>query len=77
MMRDYRDNYGRELPAEEVIWWKIDDNHLQRVIEPPSEEVLNAERSKLKEARSKSALDNNNVLIDEFVDPIVMRLTAL
>ena len=76
MTRDYRDNYGRELPAEEVIWWKIDDNHLQRVIEPPSEEVLNAERSKLEEARSKSAQDNN-VLIDEFVDPIVMRLSAL
>ena len=77
MMRDYRDNYGRELPAEEVIWWKIDDNHLQRVIEPPSKEVLNAERSKLEEARSISAQDNNNVLIDEFVDPIVMQLTAL
>ena len=77
MMRDYRDNYGRELPAEEVIWWKIDDNHLQRVIEPPSEEVLNAERSKLEEARSKSAQENNNVLIDEFVDPIVMQFTAL
>ena len=77
MMRDYRDNYGRELPAEEVIWWKIDDNHLQRVIEPPSKEVLNAERSKLEEARSISAQDNNNELIDEFVDPIVIQLTAL
>ena len=77
MMRDYRDNYGREFPAEEVIWWKIDDNHLQRVIEPPSKEVLNAERSKLEEARSISAQDNNNEMIDEFVDPIVMRFTTL
>ena len=42
----------------------------------PPEEVLNVERSKLEEARSKSA-QYNNVLIDEFVDPIVMQLTAL
>ena len=41
------------------------------------EEVLNADRSKLEEARSKSAQYNNNVLIDDFVDPIVMQLTAL
>ena len=76
-MRDYRDNYGREFPAEEVILWKVDDNRLQKVIEPTSEEVLNAECSMPEEARSKSAQNNNNVLIDEFVDPIVMQFTAL
>ena len=43
----------------------------------PPEEVLNAERSKLEEARSKSAQYSDNVLIDEFVDPIMMQLTAL
>ena len=77
MMRGYRDNYRGEFPPEEVLWWKIDDNHHQAVIVYPSEEVANSERSKLEEARSKSTQDNNNVLLEEFVGPIVMQLTAL
>jgi hypothetical protein len=77
MMWGLRDNYGGEFPTEEVLWWKIDDNHHQAVIVYLSEEVANAERTKLEEARSKSTQDNNNVLIEEFVGPIVMQLTAL
>ena len=77
MMQGYRDNYGGEFPTEEVLWWKIDDNHHQAVIVYLSEEVANAERPKLEEARSKSTHDNNNVLLEEFVGPIVMQLTAL
>jgi hypothetical protein len=77
MMRGYRDNYGGEFPPEEVLWWKIDDKHHQAVIVYPSEGVANAERSKLEEARSKTSQDNNNVMVEEFVGPIVMQLTAL
>ena len=77
VMRDYRDGYGKDFPPEEVLWWKIDENHHQAVIVYPSEEIANAERSKLEEARSKSSQDNNNVMVEEFVGPIVMQLTAL
>ena len=42
-----------------------------------SEEIANAERKKLEEARSKSTKDNNNLMVEEFVGPIVMQLTAL
>ena len=77
VMLAYRDNYGEDFPPEEVLWWKIDANHHQAVIIYPSEEIANAERSKLEEARSKSSQDNNNVMVEEFVGPIVMQLTAL
>ena len=73
----YRDNYVKDFPPEELLWWKIDENHHQAVIIYPSEEIANAERSKLEEARSKSSQDNNNVMVEEFVGPIVMQLTAL
>ena len=77
MMRGYRDSYEGEFPPEEVLWWKIDDDHHQALIVYPSEEIANAERKKLEEARSKSTKDNNNVMVEEFVGPIVMQLTAL
>ena len=77
MMRGYRDSYEGEFPPEEVLWWKIDDEHHQALIVYPSEEIAKAERKKLEEARSKSTKDNNNVMVEEFVGPIVMQLTAL
>ena len=73
----YRDNYGKDFPLDELLWWKIDENHHQAVIVYPSEEVANAERSKLEETRSRSSQDNNNIMVEEFVGPIVMQLTAL
>ncbi len=76
-MKGYRDSYDGEYPPEEVLWWKIDDDHYQTLIVYPSEEMENPERKKLKEARNKSTIDNNNVLVEEFVEPIVMQETAL
>tara|TARA_B100000123_G_C25711000_1_gene419941 strand:+ start:950 stop:1186 length:237 start_codon:yes stop_codon:yes gene_type:complete len=76
-MKGYRDSYEGEYPPEEVLWWKIDDDHYQTLIVYPSEEMENPERKKLKEARNKSTIDNNNVLVEEFVEPIVMQETAL
>ncbi len=76
-MKGYRDSYEGEYPPEEVLWWKIDDDHYQILIVYPSEEMENPERKKLKEARNKSTIDNNNVLVEEFVEPIVMQETAL
>ena len=76
-MKGYRDSYEGEYPLEEVLWWKIDDDHYQTLIVYPSEEMENPERKKLKEARNKSTIDNNNVLVEEFVEPILMQETAL
>ena len=76
-MKGYRDSYEGEYPPEEVLWWKIDDDHYQTLIVYPSEEMENPERKKLKEARNKSTIDNNNVLVEEFVEPILMQETAL
>ena len=76
-MKGYRDSYEGEYPPEEVLWWKIDDDHHQALIVYPSEEIATAERKKLEEARNKSTIDNHNVLVEEFVEPIVMQETAL
>ena len=51
-MKGYRDSYEGEYPLEEVLWWKIDDDHYQTLIVYPSEEMENPERKKLKEARN-------------------------
>lgn len=76
-MKGYGDSYEGEYPPEEVLWWKIDDDHYETLIVYPSEEMENPERKKLKEARNKSTIDNNNVLVEELVGPIVMHETAL
>ena len=75
-MKGYGDSYEGEYPPEEVLWWKIDDDHYETLIVYPSEEMENPERKKLKEARNKSTIDNNNVLVEEFVGPIVMQEAA-
>ena len=27
VMLAYRDNYEEDFPPEEILWWKIDENH--------------------------------------------------
>ena len=66
-----------DTTAEDVIWWKIDENHHQSLIIYPSEKIAEEELGKRQVKREKSRADNNIELVEEFMGPIMSRLTEL
>ena len=66
-----------DTSAEDVIWWKIDENHHQSLIIYPSEKIAEEELGKRQVKREKSRADNNIELVEEFMGPIMARLTEL
>ena len=66
-----------DTSAEDVSWWKIDENHHQSLIIYPSEKIAEEELSKRQVKREKSRADNNIELVEEFMGPIMSRLTEL
>ena len=68
---------GGDTTAEDVIWWKIDENHHQSLIIYPSEKIAEEELAKRQVKREKSRAYNNIELVEEFMGPIMSRLTEL
>ena len=68
---------SRDTTAEDVIWQKIDENHHQSLIIYPSEKIAEEELAKRQVKREKSRADNNIELVEEFMGPIMSRLTEL
>ena len=66
-----------DTSAEDVIWWKIYENHHQSLIIYPSEKIAEEELGKRQVKREKSRADNNIELVEEFMGPIMSRLTEL
>ena len=66
-----------DTSAEDVIWWKIDENHHQSLIIYPSEKTAEEELGKRQVKREKSRADNNIEMVEEFMGPIMSRLTEL
>lgn len=66
-----------DTAAEDVIWQKIDENHHQSLIIYPSEKIAEEELAKRQLKREKSSADNNIVLVEEFMGPMMSRLTEL
>ena len=66
-----------DTSAEDVIWWKIDENHHQSLIIYSSEKIAEEELGKRQVKREKSRADNNIELVEEFMGPIMSRLTEL
>ena len=66
-----------DTAAEDVIWQKIDENHHQSLIIYPSEKIAEEQLAKRQVKREKSSADNNIVLVEEFMGPIMSRLTEL
>ena len=62
--------WHRELKAEgtnveEIIWWKMDDDHHQSVIVYPSQEAAQADIKKRQENRDKGSDEEGIKLIEE------------
>ena len=66
-----------DTSAEDIIWWKIDESHHQSLIIYPSEKIAEEELGKRQVKREKSRADNNIELVEEFMGPIMSRLTEL
>ena len=66
-----------DTSAEDVIWWKIDENHHQSLIIYPSEKIAEEELGKRQVKREKSRANNNIELVEEFMGPNMSRFTEL
>ena len=57
--------------AEDIIWFKIDENTHQSIIIYSSEKDAQEERAKLQEQRKKDATSNNNTMVEETMGPVL------
>ena len=57
--------------AEDIIWFKIDENTHQSVIIYSSETDAEEERAKLQEQRKKDTASNGASLVEETMGPIL------
>jgi len=53
----YAKNVKPLSPAEEVIWWKMDDNHHQSITIYSLEDAANKHRLELEEFRKNSSTE--------------------
>ena len=79
---DQMQGWHRELKAEgtnveEIIWWKMDDDHHQSVIVYPSKEAAQADIKKRQENRDKGSEEEGIKLVDETMGPIHSQFTAV
>ena len=65
--RDHKSN----TKAEDIIWFKIDENTHQSIIIYSSEKDAQEERAKLQEQRKKDATSNNNTMVEETMGPVL------
>ena len=72
-----RDNLLGQTEAEDVIWWKIDDNHHQSVIIFASEELAKSENDKRQAMREKTSSNSNITMIEEFMGPVLSQLSNM
>ena len=64
-------------PAEDVIWWKMDDNHHQSITIYSSEDAAKKHRAELEQFRQNSSHEYSIKMIDETMGPVVARLSEL
>ena len=72
-----RENLLGKTEAEDVIWWKMDDNHHQSIIIFHSEEIAKAENDKRQAMREKTSNESNITLVEEYVGPVLSQLSNL
>ena len=77
-MRDgIRKNVKPYSPAENVIWWKMDDNHHQSITIYSSEDAAIKHRAELEQFRKNSSNEYSIKMIDETMGPVVAQLSEL
>jgi hypothetical protein len=70
-MQGWHREHKSNTKAEDIIWFKIDENTHQSIIIYSSEKDAQEERAKLQEQRKKDATSNNNTMVEETMGPVL------
>jgi hypothetical protein len=70
-MQGWHHEHKSNTKAEDIIWFKIDENTHQSIIIYSSEKDAQEERAKLQEQRKKDATSNNNTMVEETMGPVL------
>ena len=70
-MQGWHREHKLNTKAEDIIWFKIDENTHQSVIIYSSEKDAQEERSKLQEQRKKDSTENGNTMVEETMGPVL------
>ena len=77
MAEGMRNNVKPGHPAEDIIWWQIDDNHHQSIMIYSSEESANQHRAQLEEFRKESSAEFSIKMVEETMGPIIAQMSEL
>ena len=70
-MQSWHCEHKSNTKAEDIIWFKIDNNTHQSVIIYSSEEDAQEVRTKLQEQRKKDITANGNTMVEETMGPVL------
>ena len=72
-----RKNVKPFSPAEDVFWWKMDDNHHQSITIYSSEDLARKHRAELEEFRRKSSSEYLIKMVEEAMGPVIAQMSEL
>ncbi len=64
-------------PAEDIIWWQIDENHHQSIIIYLSEDEAKKHRAEVVKLRVSSSKEHSIKLIEEYMGPVLAQMSEL
>jgi len=74
MREGMRDNVQPISPAQDVFWWKMDNNHHQSITIYSSEDAAKKHRAELEEFRKKSSKDYAIKMVEETMGPLIAQM---
>ncbi len=74
-MQDYHRGHKGQTKAEDIIWWKIDDNTHQSVIIFKSKQDADDEMKMITENRKKTSEETGHKMLEETSGPILSMLS--
>ena len=77
MQDGMRKNVKPLSPAEDVFWWKMDDNHHQSITIYSSEDAAKKHRLELEEFRKNSSSEYSIKMVEETMGPVIAQMSEL
>ena len=77
MQDGMRKNVKPLSPAEDVFWWKMDDNHHQSITIYSSEDAAKKHRLELEEFRKNSSSEYFIKMVKETMGPVIAQMSEL
>ena len=77
MSEGMRDNVKPSHPAEDIIWWQMDENHHQSVIIYSSEDEAKKHRAEVEKLRASSSKEFSIKLVEEDMGPVLAQMSEL